>query len=132
MSPNICLTDNERALCEFLAESPKQHRQIVTFLESLKVSESTANTMLNRMTDNYQIFRIEREGAVFYRVNDFPVETQRLIAAFNILIAEEKDMEAKELLEKIRTGVLSSDSTDHVQNVMGLMLLKHYLKLQEP
>lgn len=85
------LTKNERTIIDLLKESPKQYTEIIDFLkkEWKPKKESsikrTANNLLNRMEEKREIFRIEIDGKVFYKLNIFPAKIQHFFRLVDYL-----------------------------------------------
>lgn len=74
------LSENERTLSEFLKNGPRQYSEVVAHFKTKKVPKSTANNLLNEMVDTVKLFRVERSGKTFYRLNDFPDELKVKLA----------------------------------------------------
>jgi hypothetical protein len=74
------LSGNERTLLEFLRNGPRQYSEIVAHLGTNKIAQRTANDLLNEMVDTRKLFRVERRGKTFYRLNDFPDELKVKLA----------------------------------------------------
>jgi hypothetical protein len=95
-------TKQERGLLELLKkEGPMLHNDLITHgkKESGRgFSETQLNTCLNEMVRKDWVFRIERQGKFYYRINDFPLNVQKLIAVLRS--CEQYDPQVKLLTQK--------------------------------
>jgi len=53
-------------------------------------SESTTNRLLNDLSDKGLIFRIEHDGKIFYRINDFPLNVKALLVLLDCAIKDKE------------------------------------------
>jgi len=113
------LTEEEKAIVEVLKESPKQYREII---DKLKKDRRTANKLLNELEAKKQIFRIEIDGKVFFRLNMFPAKIQRF---FNVV----DQSQWQELIE-IKNEVLRNYPAIPFENI--LKRHRAYLSLSKP
>lgn len=79
MQEHGLVSKNERLLLDILKEGRKQYSEIVDLLGKKQIKKRTANNLLKKL-DGKKIFRIEKDGNVFYRLNDFPREIQLFLA----------------------------------------------------
>jgi hypothetical protein len=81
-------------------EGPMLHDDVIKALEKKNngFSESRLNDYLNGMVAKDWVFRIERDGKIWYRLNDFPLNIKVIIA--NLRTWEQHDPTAKSLTHK--------------------------------
>lgn len=78
-SPCEFLSKKERLILGFLKDCPKQYVEIIEYLEGKKVKRRTANNLLKETEKERKIFRIKKDGRIFYRFNDFPDQINALL-----------------------------------------------------
>lgn len=66
-------------------------------------SERTTNRLLNDFVGKNWIFRLEMEGHVYYRINNFPKEVQLFLAFINSF---PDDNDFKNLLDQIKVDII--------------------------
>jgi predicted transcriptional regulator len=118
------LTEEEKAIVEFLKESPKQYREIIKKLkeEKLKKDRRTVNPLLNELVAKKLIFRIQIDKKVFFKLNIFPAKIQRF---FNLV----DQSQWQELIE-IKNEVLRNYPAIPFENI--LKRHRAYLSLSKP
>lgn len=84
------LTKDERELFNFLKKGPRRNSEIWKHLKEKGISKPTFNRMLNRNEKDHRIFRIKRGEAVFYQINDFPLNVKALLVLLDHIIKEKE------------------------------------------
>ena len=97
------LTKNERKLIDSLRDGTRQYTEIVDALKKNCVKERTANNLLNRLVEAKKIFRVEINGNVFYRLNDFPLEVRGILALIDAL----PDSPFKSLISSLKPNIIT-------------------------
>jgi len=117
------LTEEEKAIVEFLKESPKQYREII---KKLKKDRRTVNTLLNELVAKKLIFRIQIDKKVFFKLNMFPAKINNF---FN-LVDQLPNSQAWQILLDIKNEVLRNYPAIPFENI--LKRHRAYLSLSKP
>lgn len=99
------LTNNERLVIDYLMEHPRQYKEIITHLEKNGVKKRTANNLLKGM-EGKEIFRVEIDGNVFYKLNTLPYKVRRFFSFIDYLNQSKDWKESMGLLYEIKNEVL--------------------------
>jgi len=117
------LTEEEKAIVEFLKESPKQYREII---KNQKKDRRTVNTLLNELVAKKLIFRIQIDKKVFFKLNMFPAKIQRF---FNF-VDQLPNSQPWQILLDIKNEVLRNYPAIPFENI--LKRHRAYLSLSKP
>ena len=99
------LRKNERILLGFVGECPKPEEEIVEYLKSKQITESATVDLLNKAVQTRRVFRVEIDGVVFYRFNDFPDKVNFLLLCLDA--ATEKDSWVRLFIEKLKHNIIT-------------------------
>jgi hypothetical protein len=76
---------NEKILEDFLKDSIHSYSEIIEHFKSKNVAKSTVNDLLKDDVDQNKVFKIDKNGNSFYRVNDFPLDIKVIFAFIDAL-----------------------------------------------
>lgn len=112
MSSDFHFTTKEgRSLLDFLksAGGVLRYNEIVKAMKGQKVSKSTTNRLLNELSEKGLIFKIEKEGKTFYRLNDFPDDIKLILSATDVMAKEssKEELGIRNPFEVLKQNILT-------------------------
>jgi hypothetical protein len=121
----------EREILDLLEkEGPKLHNDIIKALKkrSKGFSESRLNDYLNGMVAKDRIFRIEKDGKIWYRINNFPPNIKGIIAILRTL--EQHDPTTKSFTHKYIENLCLFHGKLPDENILKLTILELAVEIQ--
>jgi hypothetical protein len=129
LSPCEFLQKNERIMLGFVKECPRSETEMNEYLESRRITGSAKDDLLNKELQTRKIFRVEKDGTIFYRFNDFPDE----INAILILLENATDTEpwTRLLIDKLRYNIITSFPKYDLKRIVQATAIEVRLSYQQ-
>ena len=105
LSPCEFLPKDERIMLGFVKECPKPETEIVEYLKSKQITDLATVELLNKAVQTRRILRIEKDGAIFYRFNDFPDKVNAVLFLLDALT--DTDQWIRLFIDKLRYNIIT-------------------------
>jgi len=123
------LLKNERIMFGFVKECPKPEMEIVEYLESAGMTRSVAIDLLNKAAQARKIFRIKKDGTIFYRFNDFPDNINAILTLLEVAIDTEPW--TRLLIDKLRYNIITSFPKYDLKRIVQATAIEVQLTYQQ-